>query len=409
MKPTLTIAIPTWHNAEQLSNCLSTLVNYTKFPFKVIVIDNGCDAVMEQSSESWPDNVEYVNPGENKGWMGGINHALEMCDTSLFCMMNDDVAFLPSNTGFWQELTSHFLDDTVGIVGPASDFIAGTQAISCVTPLCFNASVIMGVCIVTKTAFLRDLGGLDETLPGGDDLDLCVRVRQAGKHVRVDKRAYLHHLGQQSGRRAQGEYYDGVEHQEMVKNAIAAKHGMKAWGEVYAFSIQEDLRDPYAGEGDHEWIEALKTEGMVLNFGCGAHRIEGAINIDINDAEAHGEGGMFGVSTEADQVFDVTDLPYDEDFADVIISSHLLEHLIDPIKALKEWHRVLKPGGDLVLITPDQDRVPSQVMDPTHVHCYNIDSLKSLLAACGFEVYTSEGGFFNSIRVVATVQEEVIA
>jgi SAM-dependent methyltransferase len=38
---------------------------------------------------------------------------------------------------------------------------------------------------------------------------------------------------------------------------------------------------------------------------------------------------------------------------DVLLSSHTLEHVADPIAALREWRRVLRPGGALVLILPD--------------------------------------------------------
>jgi len=37
---------------------------------------------------------------------------------------------------------------------------------------------------------------------------------------------------------------------------------------------------------------------------------------------------------------------------DVVLSSHNLEHFANPIKALKEWRRVLKPRGALVLVLP---------------------------------------------------------
>jgi ubiquinone/menaquinone biosynthesis C-methylase UbiE len=39
---------------------------------------------------------------------------------------------------------------------------------------------------------------------------------------------------------------------------------------------------------------------------------------------------------------------------DFVIANHLLEHLPDPIGALKEWYRVLRPGGILFLAPPDK-------------------------------------------------------
>ena len=46
--------------------------------------------------------------------------------------------------------------------------------------------------------------------------------------------------------------------------------------------------------------------------------------------------------------------PFDDHSQDFLIASHLLEHTEDPIGALIEWHRVLKPGGHLYLCLPDQ-------------------------------------------------------
>ena len=40
---------------------------------------------------------------------------------------------------------------------------------------------------------------------------------------------------------------------------------------------------------------------------------------------------------------------------DFLLSSHCLEHIANPIKALKEWHRVLKNGGLMVLVLPNPE------------------------------------------------------
>jgi len=38
---------------------------------------------------------------------------------------------------------------------------------------------------------------------------------------------------------------------------------------------------------------------------------------------------------------------------DFVIASHVLEHLDDPVRALFTWRRVLRPGGQLLLVVPD--------------------------------------------------------
>lgn len=40
---------------------------------------------------------------------------------------------------------------------------------------------------------------------------------------------------------------------------------------------------------------------------------------------------------------------------DFVLSSHMLEHSANPLRALDEWRRVLKPGGALVLVVPARD------------------------------------------------------
>lgn len=44
----------------------------------------------------------------------------------------------------------------------------------------------------------------------------------------------------------------------------------------------------------------------------------------------------------------------DESF-DFVHSSHCLEHLVDPAEGLKNWFRILKPGGHLIVTVPDED------------------------------------------------------
>jgi SAM-dependent methyltransferase len=46
----------------------------------------------------------------------------------------------------------------------------------------------------------------------------------------------------------------------------------------------------------------------------------------------------------------------DSDSYDALLASHVIEHLADPIGALGEWSRVVRPGGHLLLIAPHKER-----------------------------------------------------
>lgn len=49
-------------------------------------------------------------------------------------------------------------------------------------------------------------------------------------------------------------------------------------------------------------------------------------------------------------------LPVPDASEDFVISSHVLEHFPDPIKALKEWYRVVRKGGYIFMIVPHKER-----------------------------------------------------
>lgn len=40
---------------------------------------------------------------------------------------------------------------------------------------------------------------------------------------------------------------------------------------------------------------------------------------------------------------------------DFVISSHCLEHMVDPLQAIREWWHLLKYGGYLIITVPDED------------------------------------------------------
>jgi SAM-dependent methyltransferase len=86
-----------------------------------------------------------------------------------------------------------------------------------------------------------------------------------------------------------------------------------------------------------------------LHIGCGEKYLEGYINIDFPQSE-HSV-----IKIKADVYKDIRLLSYDDNSVDEIRSHHLFEHFerADAIALLIKWRRWLKPGGKLIIETPD--------------------------------------------------------
>jgi len=90
---------------------------------------------------------------------------------------------------------------------------------------------------------------------------------------------------------------------------------------------------------------------------------------------------------------DTYHLPFVNDTIDVIIMSEVVEHLGEPLKALKETARVLKPGGKLVVSVPYKEQISYQICihcnkpTPTHSHLHSFDRkiLSDLMVAAGLK------------------------
>jgi len=88
---------------------------------------------------------------------------------------------------------------------------------------------------------------------------------------------------------------------------------------------------------------------MKLHLGCGGTYLEGYINIDypVTDKTI--------MNVKADIYQDITTLEYVNNSIDEIRSHHVFEHFnrVDALKMLVQWRKWLKPGGKLVVETPD--------------------------------------------------------
>jgi SAM-dependent methyltransferase len=93
----------------------------------------------------------------------------------------------------------------------------------------------------------------------------------------------------------------------------------------------------------------------ILDVGCGIRKAPGAIGIDRNPA------------SKADVLCDLDRFPYpfaDGTF-DRVVAIHVIEHVADVIRAMEEFHRLVKPHGSIRIETPHYTDF-SSFCDPTH-------------------------------------------
>ena len=137
-------------------------------------------------------------------------------------------------------------------------------------------------------------------------------------------------------------------------------------------NIKEILKKlmPHVGRDNEEprekWLEEMLSNipasSRILDAGAGTQRYrrycEHLDYVAQDFAEYDGKGDDSALQTgdfdygELDIVSDITSIPEADASFDAIMCIEVLEHLPDPVQAIKEFSRLLKPGGQLILTAP---------------------------------------------------------
>jgi ubiquinone/menaquinone biosynthesis C-methylase UbiE len=137
---------------------------------------------------------------------------------------------------------------------------------------------------------------------------------------------------------------DVLRRRQLVQEALAARPG-------------EHLLDMGCGPGFYvaELVEQVGPDGRVAGvdpspamLALAARRVEGHDNVELREASA-------------------TDLPFADATFDAAISVQVLEYVERVGPALQELHRVLRPGGRLVLWDVDWETVSMYSADPARM------------------------------------------
>lgn len=143
-------------------------------------------------------------------------------------------------------------------------------------------------------------------------------------------------------------------------------------------------------------IENLRP-GRVLDIGCGSGEFLGTlvqlgwegVGIEPDRIAAQYARERHGVTVFEDELSPET---VEASAFDLVVLSHVIEHSSAPGSLLSESHRVLRPGGHLVLVTPNVRSLGHRIFGeawrglepPRHMYLFSPRSLRLLTRAAGF-------------------------
>jgi mycofactocin system glycosyltransferase len=198
----VTVIIPVRDNAFGLTRLVRALRG-----MRIVVVDDG--SVLPVRSEDFDGtycNVMVLRHARSKGPSAARNTGLAACETDFVAFLDSDVV---PRRGWLEALLGHFCDPTVALVAPRivglqepENLVARYEAVRSSLDLGHreapvvpygSVSYVPSAAIICRRTALNDVGGFDETLKSGEDVDLCWRFIEAGARLRYEPIALVGH------------------------------------------------------------------------------------------------------------------------------------------------------------------------------------------------------------------------
>jgi mycofactocin system glycosyltransferase len=198
----VTIVVPVRDNVFGLRRLLSSLRGIC-----VVVVDDGSAIPLRQSDFNGLDcHVELLSHARSRGPAAARNTGLAACRTDFVAFLDSDVV---PRRGWLEALLGHFSDPAVALVAPrivglvqSDNLVAKYEAVRSsldlgrreapVVPY-GTVSYVPSAAIICRRSALVAVGGFDETLQAGEDVDLCWRFVEAGARLRYEPIALVAH------------------------------------------------------------------------------------------------------------------------------------------------------------------------------------------------------------------------
>ncbi|EMA42465.1 methyltransferase domain-containing protein [Halococcus saccharolyticus] len=202
--------------------------------------------------------------------------------------------------------------------------------------------------------------------------------------------------------------------EDKARARVFYKYLSRVYDEINPFIWNESMRADAI-----DWLDPAPDD-RVLDVGCGTgFATEGLLertdNVHGLDQSSHQLERAWEKFGKTDQVRfyrgDAERLPFADDAFDAVWSSGSIEYWPDPVATLREFCRVVKPGGSVLVVGPDAptSSVFGRVADAIMLF-YDEDEADRMFDAAGFEefehhIQQARPGSPRAITTVAHVPE----
>jgi len=201
------IVIPVWNHPEYTSDCINSIIKNTRYPFRLILIDNGSDAKTQKYLESLLHRsdleIKLMRNEKNLGFIKAVNQGLKESSSSYVCVLNNDT--LVTDGWLGEMITVADSNQDIGLVNPSSNNLGQDPAsismdkfadsIKNLSGQFIEMGACLGFCMLIKKEIFEKIGFLDEIYGVGnfDDTDYSRRAANAGFSCVRAKASYVYH------------------------------------------------------------------------------------------------------------------------------------------------------------------------------------------------------------------------
>lgn len=236
----VTIIVPTYDNLGLLYRMVNSVIQYTAVdperPFyHILVVNNGEPESVKRGSDDLANHgfCTILDTGSNQGWEGGLDAGMkwvaENTKSKYVLFANDDIQIL-ANDLLWLHKMVDLMEknEKIGAVGPISNFVSAGQHFShMLDPIPHETKMLIGFCLLVRVSALNEVGGIVLGLPGGDDIDLSLRLGLKGYTLVLHGGVFVFHWGEATGKRVHKDYWNSLEMISTTRNQMIRLHGLK--------------------------------------------------------------------------------------------------------------------------------------------------------------------------------------